>query len=84
MGDVLHDAAELLRISGVDQALIQRVIAELRRRWGGSADYIQRRDRATQDEVIKAALSQGRAINETAKAAGCSPRTIRRRKSEWL
>jgi len=84
MSDVLHDAAELLKSAGVDGALIKRVVGELRRRWGGSAGYILRHDRQARDEAIKAALHDGQAVNEVAKAVDCSPRTIRRKRSEWL
>lgn len=84
MGDVLHDVAELLKSAGIDPAVIRPLIAELRQRWGGSAEYIQRHDRRARDEIIKTALSAGRPVTEVAKTAECSPRTIRRKRSEWL
>lgn len=84
MSDVLNDAAELLKSAGVDGALIKRVVAELRRRWGGASEYIQRHDRQARDEAIRSALNDGQAVNEVAKAVDCSPRTIRRKRSEWL
>ena len=84
MSDVLHDAAELLKSAGVDAALIKRVVSELRRRWGGASEYIQRHDRQARDEEIRAALNDGQAVNEVAKAVECSPRTIRRKRSQWL
>lgn len=82
--DVLHDAAELLKSAGVDPTIVQRTIAELRRRWGGAAEYIQRHDRRQRDEQIKTGLAEGKPVNEVAKAAQCSARTIRRKRSEWL
>ena len=84
MSDVLNDAAELLKSAGVDGALIKRVVAELRRRWGGASEYIQRHDRQARDEAIRSALNDGQSVNEVAKAVDCSPRTIRRKRSEWL
>lgn len=84
MSDVLHDAAELLKSAGVDAALIKRVVSELRRRWGGASEYIQRHDRQARDEAIKSGLNNGQAVNEVAKAVECSPRTIRRKRSQWL
>lgn len=82
--DVLHDAAELLKNAGIDRVIVTRVIKELRRRWGGASEYIQRHDRQARDEAIKAALNQGQPVNEVAKTVECSPRTIRRKRSEWL
>ena len=84
MGDVLHDAADLLKSAGIDPALVQRIIAELRRRWGGAAEYIQRHDRRQRDEQIRVALEAGKPVDTIAKAVECSPRTIRRKRSEWL
>lgn len=84
MSDVLHDAAELLKSAGVDAALIKQVVSELRRRWGGASEYIQRHDRQARDEAIKSGLNNGQAVNEVAKAVECSPRTIRRKRSQWL
>jgi Mor family transcriptional regulator len=73
-----------LKSAGVDAALIKRVVSELRRRWGGASEYIQRHDRQARDEAIKSGLNNGQAVNEVAKAVECSPRTIRRKRSQWL
>jgi hypothetical protein len=82
--DVLHDAADLLKAAGVDPTIVQRTIAELRRRWGGDSPYIQRHDRRQRDEAIKAGLIENQPVDTIAKAVECSPRTIRRKRSEWL
>lgn len=81
--DVLHDAAELLKRAGIDPAIVQPVMKELRRRWGGASEYIQRHDRQARDEVIKTGLHDGQPVQTVAKTAECSPRTIRRKRSEW-
>lgn len=84
MPDLLSDAAELLKAAGIDSAIVQRVIRELRRRWGGDTPYIPQIDRDTRNETIKQALDTAQPIAVIAKKAGCSPATVRRKRSEWL
>jgi transposase-like protein len=84
MTDVLTDVRQELLREGLDAALIARAIARVRRRWGGSQTYVRAHDRAERDDHIRAALEAGHPIDAAAAQAGCSPATVRRRKSEWL
>lgn len=84
MPDILNDAADLLKSAGIDPAIVRRVVAELRRRWGGDTPYIPQLDRQSRDAEIKAALDSGKPIDVVARTARCSPATVRRKRSQWL
>lgn len=82
--DPIEDFARELKTSGVDVAIVRRVSAVVRARWGGAEVYIAAIDRATRDETAREALQAGASVAEAAKVAGCSPSTVRRRASRWL
>jgi hypothetical protein len=81
--DILHDTATELLARGLDRETVQRALSEIRRRYGGSETYVMGIDRAARDQAARAALARGASIQEAARAAGCSPSTIRRRRSDW-
>lgn len=82
--DAISEMAEALIQSGVEVSVVRRVSREIRIRWGGSQVYIHAVDRAARDETAREALARGASIQEAARAAECSPSTIRRRRSEWF
>jgi hypothetical protein len=81
--DPLDLTKTLLLQHGVEPETARIVVSEVRRVFGGSAAYIMSIDRASRDEAARAALERGASIREAAKAAGCSPSTVRRRASSW-
>lgn len=81
--DILADAQRELIQAGADPDAVQRALQAVRGRWGGSQVYIHAVDRESRDEAARAALQRGATIQEAAKVAGCSPSTIRRRRSDW-
>lgn len=81
--DILSDLRERLLAAGLDSAIVQRVILEARQFWGGETIYIPAVDRENRDAVIRAALEKGLSVDEAAKRAGVSARTVRRRQSSW-
>ena len=82
--DPIEDFARELKTSGVDVAIVRRVSAVVRARWGGAEVYIAAIDRAHRDEIAREALANGASVTEAARAAECSPSTVRRRRSEWF
>ena len=84
MDDVLSDCAARLLKAGIAPELVIRTIAEVRRDWGGCSEYVAKIDRDRRDATIKEALTAGLPVDEVAKKAGCSTRTIRRKRSQWL
>jgi GrpB-like predicted nucleotidyltransferase (UPF0157 family) len=82
--DALADMTDALIAAGLEVVVVRRVAREVRTRWGGSAVYIHAVDRAARDETAREALARGASIQEAARAAECSPSTIRRRRSEWF
>ncbi|NCA72718.1 MAG: hypothetical protein EOM91_22205, partial [Sphingobacteriia bacterium] len=82
--DPIEDMALELLTHGADAVLVRRVAGVVRARWGGAEIYIAAIDRASRDEAARAALDRGASILEAAKEAGCSPSTVRRRRSRWL
>lgn len=81
--DILSDLRERLQAAGLDPSIVQRVILEARQVWGGEQVYVQAVDRESRDVVIRAALEKGLSVDEAAKRAGVSARTVRRRASSW-
>jgi len=82
--DLLADCGRLLRQQGVADPIIARVIVELRRCYGGDRHYIQRHDRAGRQEAIVSDLASGLKPAQIARSRNCSPKTVRRIKSEWI
>jgi GrpB-like predicted nucleotidyltransferase (UPF0157 family) len=82
--DALADMADALIAAGLEVVVVRRVAREVRTRWGGADCYIHSIDRAARDETAREALARGASIQEAARAAECSPSTIRRRRSEWF
>lgn len=82
--DLLTDAEILLQQQGVAASIIERIIAELRRRYGGDRHYIQRLERQHRNEAIATDLSNGLPVETVAKRRGCSISTVRRAsRNEW-
>jgi hypothetical protein len=81
--DPLDLTKTLLLQHGVEPETARLVVSEVRRVFGGSTAYILSIDRSDRDAAARAALARGASIQEAARAAGCSPSTIRRRRSGW-
>lgn len=81
--DLLTDARQLLNQHGVPDGVINAVLGELRRRYGGDKHFIQKVDRARRHAEITEALKLGLPIVEIAKRQACTPGTVRRMISEW-
>ncbi len=82
--DLLTDAETLLIQQGVAVSVIERIIAELRLRYGGDRHYIQRLQRQRRDQAIAADLAQGLPTKTVAKRHQCGETTVRRVRNEWL
>jgi DNA-binding NarL/FixJ family response regulator len=82
--DLLTDAETLLIQQGVAMGIVERVIAELRHRYGGDRPYIHRLERQRRNEAIAADLSTGLAVEAVAKRRGCSESTVKRVRNEWM
>ena len=82
--DVLSDCASRLLKAGIDASVVVKTISALRRDWGGCSEYVAKIDRPGRDKAIAEALTAGLKPEVIAEKVGCSARTIRRRKSEWL
>lgn len=82
--DVLSDCAARLLKAGVAPDVVIRTISAVRRDWGSDTPYIRKIDRPARDKAIAEALTAGLKPEAIAEKVGCSARTIRRRKSEWL
>ncbi len=81
--DPLSMTKTLLLRHGVAPETARLVVSEVRRVFGGSQVYILAIDRSDRDEAAREALARGATLQEAARAAGCSPSTIRRRRSDW-
>lgn len=81
--DLLTDAETLLQQQGVAVSIIERIISELRHRYGGERHYIQRLERQRRNEAIAADLSNGLDTHAVAKRRQCSEATVRRVRDEW-
>lgn len=75
--DVLHRA-------GVSADLLRAAMREVRQKWGTGEYYLAAIDRDDRDQIAREALQSGTSIQHAAEKAGCSPRTVRRRKSRWF
>ncbi|NCU21128.1 hypothetical protein EOM89_10425 [Candidatus Falkowbacteria bacterium] len=82
--DPLSDCLALLVKAGLDGELCARLIAQVRRRWGGGQAYIRAVDREAREAVIRDGLEAGEPVREIAKRAEVHPATVRRRRSGWL
>ena len=82
--DILSDCMGRLLKAGLAPDVVVKTISAVRRDWGGVATYLPLIDRETRDKAISECLTAGLPIDEVAKKVGCSARTIRRRKSEFL
>ena len=82
--DVLADCAARLLKAGVAPDVVIGTISAVRRDWSCDTPYIRKVDRESRDKAIAEALTAGLKPEAIAEKVGCSARTIRRRKSEWL
>lgn len=82
--DILADCASRLKKAGLESAVVNKVIAELRRTYAGTECYIHAIDRKIRDAAIVDALNTGLPIDEVAKKVQCHSSTVRRVKSDWL
>lgn len=81
--DLLTDAETLLIQQGVAVSVIERIIGELRLRYGGDRHYIQRLQRQRRDQAIAADLAQGLPVGTVAKRQSCTRDTVRKVRNEW-
>ncbi|MFZ4792300.1 MAG: hypothetical protein ACOYMW_15660 [Candidatus Competibacteraceae bacterium] len=81
--DLLTDAGLLLSQQHVAEEVIERVISELRRRYGGDRHFILKIDRGRRNQGIVADLAAGLPEGAVAQRQNCSPRTVRTVRSEW-
>lgn len=81
--DLLTDAGLLLSQQGVPADVVDRVIGELRRRWGGDRHFIPKIDRARRNAGIAADLAAGMTAETVATRRQCAPATVRRVRNEW-
>ena len=82
--DILADCAARLLKAGIDASVVVKTISALRRDWGGPSEYICAVDRPGRDAAIAECLTAGLKPEAIAEKVGCSARTIRRRRSEFL
>ena len=82
--DILADCASRLLKAGLAPDVVIRTISAVRRDWGSDTPYIRKVDRESRDKAIAECLTAGLKPEAIAEKVGCSARTIRRRKSEWL
>lgn len=82
--DLLTDAETLLIQQGVAMGIVERVIAELRHRYGGDRHYVQRPERQRRNKAIAADLSNGLTVGTVAKRQNCTRNTVRKVKNEWM
>ncbi len=81
--DLLTDAGLLLSQQGVAEGVIEQVISELRRRYGGDRHFIPKIDRARRNAGIAADLAAGMTAETVATRRQCAPATVRRVRNEW-
>ena len=81
--DLLTDAEHLLSQQGVAESIIERVINELRHRYGGDRPFIHKIDRLRRNQAIRADLQAGLTVPVIAQRRACSPTTVRRISQEW-
>ena len=82
--DPLDTMRDYLMKFAVEPSAVRTAIAETRKQFGGASNYIRAIDRPARDADIRAALTAGKPVDAVAKLAGCSPATVRRRRSRWL
>ena len=75
--DLLTEAEHLLTQQGVAEGVIERVIHELRLRYGGDRPFIRKLDRDQRNQGIAADLAAGLPVEMVAHRRSCSPRTVR-------
>jgi len=81
--DLLTDAGLLLSQQGVAAGVIERVISELRRRYGGDRHFIPKIDRERRNAGIAEDLAAGLPVKAVAGRRQCALATVRRVKNEW-
>ncbi len=81
--DLLTDAGQILSREGVAESIIERVINELRHRYGGDRVFIPKWDRLRRNQAIRADLQAGLTVPVIAQRRACSPTTVRRISQEW-
>lgn len=81
--DLLTDAGLLLSQQGVAEDVIERVIGELRRRYGGDRHFIPKIDRARRNQGIAADIAAGLPVEAVAQRQQCARSTVQRVRSEW-
>ena len=82
--DPIEHMHRLLIRLGADPQAVRTASNETRKAFGGEQVYLRRIDRDARDQDIKQALQAGHKPEVAAKLAGCSPATVRRRRSRWL
>lgn len=81
--DLLTDAGLLLSQQGVAEGVIERVISELRRRYGGDRHFIPRIDRERRNQGIAEDLAAGLPEQAVANRRQCARSTVQRVRNEW-
>ena len=82
--DLLTDARQLLNQHGVPEGVINTVLGELRRRYGGDKHFIPKIDRARRHAEIAEDVKAGLPITTIAKRQSCSRSTVRRVMDQWM
>lgn len=81
--DLLTDAGLLLSQQGVAAGVIERVIGELRRRYGGDRHFIPKIDRERRNQGIAADIAAGLPVAAVAQRQQCARSTVQRVRNEW-
>ncbi len=81
--DLLSDAGLLLSQQGVAEGVIERVIGELRRRYGGDRHFIPKIDRTRRNQGIAADIAAGLPVEAVAQRHQCARSTVQRVRNEW-
>ncbi|MFZ4791809.1 MAG: hypothetical protein ACOYMW_13125 [Candidatus Competibacteraceae bacterium] len=81
--DLLTDAGLLLSQQHVAEEVIERVISELRRRYGGDRHFILKIDRERRNQGIAADLAAGLTDGAVAQRQKCARSTVQRVRNEW-
>lgn len=82
MSDILQDIAERAEEAGIDMQVMRRVLAEVRRDWGGENAYIPKRGEKPHVYVMRRAAEaralwqRGERIPAIARRMGVSPKYV--------
>ncbi len=82
--DLLSDTEDRLIHAGLDSITVRRVMLSVRHDNGGAMVYIHKDNREVRNQAISDALRSGEKTIDIAKKAGCSVRTVRRVREEWV